>query len=274
MKPFVDTTVTLAERARVLADMAIVRHVTEATMRGDVVLHAQPVTSVRNPGMLLYRECLVRIRRLRTGELVYPGRFVAALERTGAIQQFDRHMVAMVTDMLRHHVDLRLGVNVSAQSAHLGSWWGEVFEELENSPTVAGRLVIEITETAPMRRGAGHAFAARAREVGCRIAIDDFDSGHGRETATALGYSDFVKISAGCLHGACASGEGRQVLSQLVAHASGITRDVIVEGVETAEGLEIARASGARWVQGFHLGRPVPLWDDVRNPDDDFAPIC
>jgi EAL domain-containing protein (putative c-di-GMP-specific phosphodiesterase class I) len=248
--------------------------VAQATGRGDVVLHAQPVIGVHNPDTLLYRECLVRICRLRTHQLVYPGRFIPALERTGDIQQLDRHVVTMGTDILRTRDDLCLGVNVSAQSAHLGAWWDGIFEQLEGSPLVARRLVIEITETAPMRREAGRAFAARAHAVGCRIAVDDFDSGHGRETASALGYCDFVKISARRLSEATASAEGRHVLSQLVSHALGITQDVIIEGVESPEGVEIAEASGARWMQGFYLGPPVPLWGGMYRSGDEAARFC
>ncbi len=74
---------------------------------------------------------------------------------------------------------LRASVNVSPASTIDPDWWAGLGALLRAHPGVAERLIIEITETAAIQdiddtRG----FVARVKDLGCRIAIDDFGAGY------------------------------------------------------------------------------------------------
>jgi EAL domain-containing protein (putative c-di-GMP-specific phosphodiesterase class I) len=198
----------------------------------------------------------VRVLRDDRRTLEYPGSFIPSLERLGMMQCLDRHVVALVIDLLQAQPHLYLGANISAQSAAEDEWWESTFLQLSTMPDVARRLVIEITETAPLDVAAGRAFVKRLQQLGCRISIDDFGTGFGIETGVQIGAADVVKIA-----GQLIAGDGdRQASRERIAHFVSLARDiapcVVLEGIESAHALEAAREAGVDCVQGYYVGRP------------------
>src|SRR5262249_25228497 len=151
-----------------------------------IELFCQPVCSVGDLGEVRYFECLARLLREDRQTLVCPGHFIPSLERLGMMQCLDRHVVTRVFELLKMHTNVHLGVNISAQSAVEDEWWESTLLDLATMPDVAQRLVIEITETAPLHAATGHAFVKRLRKLGCCVAIDDFGAGCGVETGSQI----------------------------------------------------------------------------------------
>ncbi|KVT78150.1 hypothetical protein WK58_09275 [Burkholderia ubonensis] len=240
-------------------DAEIVAMVFEAIAHGRIALFYQPVcgtVSYPTARQLLYAECLLRIRLNDCGETLLPGSFIPVMERLGLMRSLDRHVMQMAISTLSEFPDAVLGVNVSATSAVDDMWWAVVFSILEEKPDVADRLIIEITETAPIHPGAGRLFCQRLRQLGCRIAVDDFGVGFGVETSLGIRDPDIIKIDASLIRSS-RGGNGRSpTLAGMIALAQEQASQVIVEGVETKADLRIALEAGALWAQGNYLGVP------------------
>ncbi|MXN80211.1 EAL domain-containing protein, partial [Burkholderia sp. 4701] len=241
------------------SDMKAAGMVLEAIARDRVRLFAQPISSTLDRERVLYHECLVRIVGADDRTLVYPSAFLPSLERLELMRFLDRYVVGMAIEFMESNGDLRLGVNISAQSANEIQWWESILLLLEGRPDIACRLVVEITETTQLSPVSGRAFVERLQHMGCRIAVDDFGDGFSVENGTRIASPDIIKISGRMLP---TDGRDRMQFDrfeQWVARARDHAPQVVVEGIESADALLTASLTGAQWVQGYHTGRPGRL---------------
>ena len=152
---------------------------------------------------------------------------------------------------------MRLGVNISAQSAACDSWWAHLQNELEIRPDIAERLVIEITETASLPSlPAAAEFSERMKELGCRIAMDDFGVGRDAIRNLAALSPDIVKVDALFVRRARSSDKDRQALKAIIALCGALGGVVVAEGIETATDSRMAAVAGAPWQQGYFIEAP------------------
>jgi EAL domain-containing protein (putative c-di-GMP-specific phosphodiesterase class I) len=186
-----------------------------------------------------------------------PAEFIPDLERSGQIRPFDFQVFQRAMALLDEHPDVELGVNVSALSAVGDSLWDAAFLSLSDRPDVARRLVVEITETAPVDPEGARAFARRLQQVGCRVAVDDFGAGYSLQAATAMEHIDIVKIDASFIGRIGRSESASCQFDAIVALASKFSDCIIVEGVENEGDLPLVRGAGIEWVQGYYFGRPT-----------------
>lgn len=216
----------------------------------------QRIAHAPDPGEVLYHEALLRrIEDGGVGEL--PVETLCALERLGLVRALDQFVVTKVIDELDAHPAAVLGVNISAHSAVLDSWWAEAEGRLAGNRLLARRLVIEITETAALPSiSQAVSFVDRMHALGCRIALDNFGVGHASIRQLIALKPDIVKVDGLFMRRAAAAERERIVLGQAVALASSVAPIVIVGGVERAADSECAAAVGGAWQQGDFCGRP------------------
>lgn len=241
------------------SDIRAAGMVLAAIARGRVMLCAQPIVSAQDGEQVLYHECLVRIVGVDERPIAYPSAFIPSLERLECMRFLDRYVVGMAIDFMESNVDLRLGVNISAQNANDVRWWESILLLLESRPDIACRLVVEITETTRLSFESGHMFVERLRRTGCNIAVDDFGDGFSVENSTRIESLDIIKIAGRMLPTDGCDQVQHDRFEKLVVRARNLASHVVVEGIEGIDGLRTAALSGAQWVQGYHTGRPGRL---------------
>jgi EAL domain-containing protein (putative c-di-GMP-specific phosphodiesterase class I) len=251
-----------SDTARYRRDMATAAQVFGCVAEGRLFPAWQAVSGKEN---ILYHECLLRLVGDDTPAV---SDAIAALERTGLVRAFDQIMVSLVLDELETDPAVRLGVNISAASALLDSWWDDALIRLRANPAAARRLVVEITETAAFPSISSAArFTSALRELGCRIAIDDFGMGFSSVRSVLALSPDYVKIDAFFLRRAGQSARSRDALAHMIGLAGTMAAGVIVEGVETETDSRLVASLGADWQQGHHIHFPSTLrpWIARRN---------
>lgn len=240
-------------QSALFADMQIATMVHQAIATHRLMLVSQSVCNVFDQKDVLYLECLSRIALDDCGDVIFPSIFMPSLERLGLMRFFDRHILRRAVRELFAHSDWVLGVNISAQSAVDDAWWALTVSELAEAPDVARRLVIEITETAHMHSQAGRRFCRRFRDLGCRIAIDDFGAGFSMQTSVEVGEFDLVKIDGSVLR----RPDANLALVGLLDMVRDKAPNIVVECVETEQDLRMVREAGVEWVQGNYFGSPA-----------------
>lgn len=244
-------------------DMAVAAAVQAAIEAGQLHLFMQPVVilpdSVSHDASPLYGECLSRIF---TGEgaVAYPDIFIPALERLGLTRYFDRHVVLRTIDLLRTQPELSLGCNVSPLSAVADEWWTQILATLASEPSLANRLVIELSQSALSGQG-GQAmtFIKSMRQLGCRIAIDGFGVGYAAADFIRTSDVDIVKVDRRFVKYRTERADEIPILTHLVALAQSLAPEIVIEGIEEQDDLACAARAGAKWAQGYFLGGPVPF---------------
>jgi len=219
---------------------------------------------------LLYVECLARML-VPEATLLRGADFVPELEAKGAIALLDVAIVEMVLDALAGNADISLGCNISPRTLADPDAWERVIATIASMPIPARRLVLEITESAPLSAisDVGRRLS-EAKRLGCRLAIDDFGVGFAVESEVSHANVDWdiVKIDRSFLIDEGDVPHGRQ-LTSLVERARSLGPVVVVEGIETADQLVMAREAGAHGGQGRLFEAPmIECWS---SPDNEKA---
>ncbi|WP_060088072.1 EAL domain-containing protein [Burkholderia ubonensis] len=163
----------------------------------------------------------------------------------------ERTALEQAATWLRADPTLQVGIAVSADTVKDSLWWHGFTARLSDMPDVARRLTVELAETTPLTRGSGHRLHRLLREAGCRLAISGYGLAYGLETETELPRVDVVKVSARAVYGRT---DAAQRLAGLLRLAREKSTQVVVEAVDDAMTLALAREAGACWVQGRYVG--------------------
>lgn len=234
-------------------DMAVAAQLFEELTAGRLRLAFQPICMAGRFESILYQECLLRGAEPDRS----PADIIAALERLGLSRALDNRITRLALVKLRDETNLRLGVNISAQGAIVDGWWAAIRGELEAAPELAGRLTIEITETASLPPLADAvAFVSWMKSAGCKIALDDFGAGRNAIRSLYALTPDIVKVDAFFLRQARDSERGHDAFKSLIGLSRAIGGAVVVEGVESKLDSRIAAEAGAPWQQGDFSGSP------------------
>ena len=125
-------------------------------------------------------------------------------------------------------------------------------------------LTLEITESALMEDAASALGVLRAlKEIGVLLAIDDFGTGYSSLSYLQRFPLDILKVDRLFVEALGVSAEGEEIVSAVInlAHALGL--EVVAEGVETSEQLQILRSLECDLAQGFLFSRPLPAAEIV-----------
>lgn len=206
-------------------------------------------------------ETLVRWMHPTHGTIM-PSEFIGEAESSGLIRDLDtsvRHIaMSMWVDRL-HAEDLTLSLNLSAADLDAPNLMHDIRETLDRSGLAPERVLFEITETAltqdwPQARER----LAALKEIGVRLGVDDFGSGHMFLDRLATGLFDLLKIDRSIVAPQPGQEESTHALLGAVASmAQSLNMDVTAEGVETEAQLARVIEAGCNFGQGYLFARPL-----------------
>jgi diguanylate cyclase (GGDEF)-like protein len=213
----------------------------------------EPIVDIASRQPALY-ECLMRVRRA-DGSLLAVNEVVPLAERLGLIRLLDHRVLELVLEELVAAPALKASLNVSAASTADPDWWSALAAMLRAHSGIAERLMVEITETAAIHdidetRG----FVARVKDLGCRIAIDDFGAGYTSfRNLRHLGV-DVVKIDGSFVQNITRSEDDRAFVHTLIDLAHRLGLATIAEWVQDEQAAAILAGWGCDYLQGALVG--------------------
>jgi diguanylate cyclase (GGDEF)-like protein len=241
--------------------MGIADEVVAALKDERLVFAFQPIVDAKSRAAV-HHECLLRMRR-EDGTVATAGQFIPAAEQLGLVQLVDRRALEMTVAKLRAHPDITLGVNVSGTTAGDASWLKSFIDYVKANDQVASRMIIELTETAALHHFEENAnFVSELRELGCRVAIDDFGAGYTSFRNLQMLHVDMVKIDGAYVLGLTNSPDNQIFVRTLVDLAKNFNLKTVAEWVGSEEEATLLESFGVDYFQGFHFGQPVlePEW--------------
>lgn len=203
-------------------------------------------------------ECLLRMRGDR-GEMISAGAFVPVVEQLGMTKMMDRYVLDLSVEELRNHPDVSLAINISGLTATDQTWLRALMSAIKASPEIGPRLVVEITETAALHDIDESArFVNVVRDLGCRVAIDDFGAGFTSFRHLKALTVDLVKIDGSFVRNLSQSQDNQLFIRNLLSLAETFGLQAVAEFVENAEDADLLTRAGVHYLQGYHFGRPHP----------------
>lgn len=247
---------------RALRRLSLENNLRRAIEREEFRLHFQPLLDVdgrKVTGM----EALVRWEHPEMG-LISPGEFIPLAEDTGLIIPLGKWILHAACSQNRKWQEsavrpLRISVNLSPRQFRQADLIAMVASTLEETGMDPRWLELELTESSLMD-DAKHTVRAlnSLREMGIRIAVDDFGSGYSSLNYLKHFPINVLKIDQSFVRDIASSQQDTAIVLAMVTLAHNLDLKVVAEGVETEKQLEALRSLGCDHVQGYLFSRPLP----------------
>jgi EAL domain-containing protein (putative c-di-GMP-specific phosphodiesterase class I) len=197
---------------------------------------------------------LMRIRRA-DGSLASASQVIPVAERLGLVRLLDHRVLELLVSEMAAVPGLNASVNVSPASITDPDWWSTLGALLRANSGVAERLIVEITESMAIHdvddtRG----FVSRVKDLGCRIAIDDFGSGFTSfRNLRKLGV-DVLKIDGAFVQNLTRSNDDRSFVHSLIDLARRLELKTVAEWVQDEDSARLLSEWGCDYLQGVLVG--------------------
>ncbi|MEP2781543.1 MAG: EAL domain-containing protein [Pseudoruegeria sp.] len=242
--------------------------VSTAVRHKQTTLAYQPVMRANGGKTPAFYEGLIRVFD-ETGRIIPAADFMDAVETTDTGRQIDCLALEMGLQTLRDQPNLRLSINMSARSIGYPRWTETLKQGLAHDPTVAERLILEITESsAMMMPELVTTFMASLQEKGIAFALDDFGAGYTAFRYLKEFYFDIIKIDGQFIRGIAQDPDNQVLTRALLSIAEHFDMFSVAESVESAEDAAFLATMGVDCLQGYYYAAPTihPPWDAKKAP--------
>ena len=233
--------------------------------RREFVLHYQPIIDL-STGSMVAVEALARWKHPESG-LLLPYHFIPLAEQTGIILPLGLLLVEEACrDAAAWHrpgtLDAAPLLNVNLSPRHLQQ--ADLVQRIESLLRTTGLpasgLQLELTESVRILDVHEAATALRGlKDLGVRIAIDDFGAGYSSLARLHAFEIDTLKVDQSFISAISPSGGSWKIVHAIISLAHALGMIAVAEGIETAEQLEQVRATGCDLGQGYYFYQPMPL---------------
>ena len=233
----------------------------QAMIDGAFEVHFQPIVDVRTEKLVSF-EALARWQHPSEG-FISPSEFIPIAERTGLILPLGEFVLRSVCRQIAEwntqgFDGFRVAVNLSARQFenNVHDLVRDIMQEAGISPQ---SLALEITEGVAMKNVEQNILMLeQLRDLGLSISIDDFGTGYSSLAYLKRFPLNTLKIDISFIRDIATSEDDREITRTIIAMGQNLQLKVLAEGVETYEQVEILRAGGCDYIQGYFYGRPLP----------------
>lgn len=241
------------------------RHALE---REEFCLYYQPQIDLRN-GKIMAIEALIRWNHPELG-VVKPGKFIPLAEECGLIEPIGEWVLKTACKQYQEWREMniaavRLAVNISSRQFMRENFIEFVDRVITETNIPPKDLELEITESLLLDESINTtSIFDKLGLMGVQLAIDDFGTGY-----SSLGYLKrfpvhTLKIDRAFTRDIPVDEQATTLTLSIIAMAHALKMQVVAEGVETREQLELLRKHNCDYVQGNYFSKPLSAEELVR----------
>jgi diguanylate cyclase (GGDEF)-like protein/PAS domain S-box-containing protein len=233
-----------------------------AIKNGEISLYYQPQASSLQAGKseIIGFEALARWRHPVRG-FVPPSDFIPLAEESGLIFEMGQWILREACrEAASWPVPMQVAVNLSPAQFMHGDVVSLVHSILLETGLAPGRLELEITEGVLIEDfDRGLALLRRLKGLGVRISMDDFGSGYSSLSYLQAFPFDKIKIDRAFVMNLGRNPQSAAIVRAVIGLGHGLEMSIVAEGVETEEQLNFLTEQGCDAVQGYFIGKPLPI---------------
>ena len=255
---FFDDAMDLEVRGRV----NLLAELREAIAKEQFFLLYQPQVDIGS-GKIIGLEALVRWRHPKRG-VIEPMTFIPTAERSELIMTLGNWVLAQACLQAKRWLDegiapAYVSVNVSHLQIRTPREWEKAITKILAGTRLPPRLLgVELTETALMTTTPAHRdVLKRLRRKGVRVAIDDFGTGYSSLSYLRRYPVDQIKLAREFIVDPSLDQGDPAIVQAVIGLARLLNMEMIAEGVETKQQVELLASWGCKAAQGFYLGKPM-----------------
>ncbi len=225
-------------------------------------MYLQPKYSIEQ-NHIVGAEALVRWQHPDRG-MIYPNEFIPVIEENGYIKKVDYYIWKEACNFLKRCEQAGIKncpVSVNVSRLHLTDtvFTDYLAQIIHEADIPKEQLELEITETIGDEQISN--MAELLKHQGYKLLMDDFGSGYSSLNILLETPFDVIKLDKKFMENMMVSEKGRLILEYVVAMADKLGLELLAEGVETEEQVELLRKIGCDNVQGYYYAKPMPVED-------------
>jgi len=232
-----------------------------------------PLLDLSDPG--LHYEVLLRVID-ESGQVISPVELLSAAEQFDMATRVDNWVVNAIFDWLEKHPEhvenLRLcSINLSGASIGDANFLIFLKEKLQATKIPLEKISFEVTENAAIKNmSKARDFLDTVKEYGCKLALDDFGSGHSSFAYLKDLPVDILKIDGVFVKEMCVDPVNHAMVKAINEVAQAMNMETIAEYVENGEICNALKEIGVNYGQGYHFGKSEKL-DEIIVVDESVA---
>ena len=234
--------------------------VDKAIKQQEFEVHYQPKIALRS-GRLIGTEALIRWQSPRAGTIP-PGYFLPDITSTDGVRMTLRYVLDNALDCAKGWLDklpeFSMAVNLAPNNLRDSELVNVVETMLELKKFPANHLILEVSEETLI--DADELILAQLsslREIGIRIAVDDYGKGHLGMTHLRNLPIDQLKLDDSFVASITADEKDRRLVGALIQMADALGLEIVAEGIENADIMQALIAAGCEVGEGYHFARPM-----------------
>ena len=208
-------------------------------------------------------EALVRWNHPDKG-FMNPGEFIPLFESNGFITELDKYVWDSTCRCIAEWKEqgypvVPISVNVSRTDIYDPDFMDIITGILKKYNLEPSNIHLEITETAYTDNPKQIVDVVRKlKKLGFIIEMDDFGSGYSSLNMLSELPIDILKLDMGFVQGELSSSNSNNILSFIISLAKWMGYNVVAEGIETPEQIQMLRNMDCNFVQGYYYAKPMP----------------
>lgn len=231
-----------------------------ALARNELLLHYQPQIRAADNAMIGV-EALARWNHPTRG-MLSPSLFIPIAEESGMILELGAWAIREACLQMKRWHDaggplIPVSVNLSSQQFHQANLVDHIGEILRETGLAPHYLELEITEGMMMDPNVSTGILRELSDFGIRISLDDFGTGYSSLSYLKLFPIHKVKIDRSFIRDITKNQNDKAIVATIIAMAQHLNMEVIAEGIETKDQLDILTANDCHEIQGYYYSKPL-----------------
>lgn len=234
----------------------------QALKNKDVIPYFQKIQGIQphnlNEDKVKY-EALMRIQD-REGRIILPGLFLEVSKRSSSYSKLSRLMIESTFMRLAEHKECIFSVNLALEDMNSTDFLMWFMERIVHYK-VEGRVVAEITEQESVEDfDSVNNFITNIREIGVKIALDDFGSGYSNFSILMKLQIDYLKIDGSLIKNIDKDKNAKIIVQTIVQFAKALNIKTIAEFVSSEPIYNVIKEMGIDYAQGYFIGKPTDIF--------------
>ena len=230
----------------------------KALENNDIIPYYQAIYNLQTNKIVKY-EALMRLND--SGKIVSPFFFLDIAKKSGQYLQLTKRMIDSSFEYFKDK-DFEFSINFTFQDIANEEISNYVIEKIKEL-NIGNRVVFEIVESEEIDDfNLINSFFCAIRELGCKIAIDDFGSGYSNFEYLIKLDADYIKIDGSLIKDVLVSKGNENIITMIINFAKDQGFKTIAEFVSSKEILEKVKYLGVDYVQGYYIHEPSDKIED------------
>lgn len=248
--------------AKILQKLELQNDIRKALENKEFTLYYQPQLDLRT-NRIVGVEALIRWFHPEKG-FISPGEFIPVAEESGLIVPIGEWVFKEACRQVKRWEqagidDIVMSVNIATQHFLQRDFLPSICQMSQELCVEQEKINLEITEGSLLKNTENTiGMLKELRKCGFKISIDDFGTGY-----SSLGYlKSFpittLKIDQSFIRNLPTNKEDQAIVATIINLAKNLQLEVVAEGVETEEAVQILKNDGCDIIQGYYFSKPLP----------------